>query len=91
MEDRSGAAANYVGYANPVLDKLIDQQAVQGKDPEARKRLLQDVQRAVISDAIYLPLHLYQQPTLTQPNVRDYFPPCQVNNHNLYWTTVWFD
>jgi ABC-type transport system substrate-binding protein len=85
----TGGEQNYSGYPSPALDKLIDQQAVIARDDAARKKVLQDIQRQVIADAVYLPLHTYPQPSMCHPEVKGFYPPCQFNNHNLFWSTMW--
>src|SRR5262249_14955110 len=47
---RSGGDRNVFKASDPQLDKLIDQQAVLIKDPDGRKKILQDIQRRVIED-----------------------------------------
>jgi ABC-type transport system substrate-binding protein len=87
----TGGPQNKIGYANPALDRLIDQQAVLSRDPDARKKVLLDVQRAIIADAIWMCLHAYQQPTFAAPEVRDFYPPQGISNTGAFWTSVWFD
>jgi ABC-type transport system substrate-binding protein len=47
----TGGPQNWVKFASAELDRLIDQQAVLVRDPEGRKKILQDVQRKIIADA----------------------------------------
>src|SRR5262249_12636842 len=60
---------NYAKFSNKDLDKLIDQQAVMIKDTEGRKKVLLDIQRLTITDAVYLTLAVYPQPMLIAPEV----------------------
>src|SRR5262249_38694162 len=53
---------NWAKFSDPALDKLIDQQAPMAKDPEGRKKVLQDIQRKVIEDAVALPLLMFDTP-----------------------------
>jgi ABC-type transport system substrate-binding protein len=87
----TGGAGNYLGYSNQALDKLIDQQAVLTKDTDARKKLLQDIQRTIIAESAFMNLGIYEQPTLAVPEIRDFYPPTTVNFHNDFWSTLWFD
>ena len=36
-------------------------------------------------------LGAYEQPTIAQPEVRNFYPPTGVNSHNVFWTTLWLD
>jgi peptide/nickel transport system substrate-binding protein len=87
----TGGPQNYAGYSSPDLDKLIDQQAVMSKDTAGRKRILQDIQRKIINDAVYMNLHFYEQPTMAQAEIRGFYPPVGINSHNNFWTTMWID
>jgi ABC-type transport system substrate-binding protein len=82
---------NYAKYNNPQLDKLIEQQSTITKDTEARKKIVQDIQRTILNDAVYMTLHVYQQPVLAQPELKDVAPPIGVNSHSLFWSTIWID
>lgn len=87
----TGAPQNWSKFATAEMDKLIDQQAVLVKDPEGRKKILQDVQRKIISDAVYSPLVTYQTANIKVPELMGFTPPTILQNHNLLWTTAWFD
>lgn len=87
----TGGAGNYVKYSDPEMDKLIDHQAVLVKDPEGRKKLVQDIQRKIISDAIYSPLVLHETPAVLAPEIKDFYPPILTTAHNVLWTSMWFD
>ena len=49
----TGAAAKRVNYNNPQVDQWLDQ-AIQELDPEKRKQLYIDIQKALIDDAAFL-------------------------------------
>jgi peptide/nickel transport system substrate-binding protein len=87
----TGGAQNLLKYTNPALDKLIDQQAGLSRDPDARKKILADIQRIVISDAAYISLGMYEQPTVAYPEIRDFYPPTTISFHTDFWSTLWFD
>jgi peptide/nickel transport system substrate-binding protein len=87
----TGGALNPAGSANPALDKLIDQQAVLTKDPEARKKILLDVQRMIISDAVYNALHVYVGHAFSTAELKDLNPPSVIFNTTDFWSTAWID
>src|SRR5207247_7218556 len=70
---KTGAGQNYAKYSSPEVDKLIEQQASLVKDPEGRKKIIQDIQRKVISDAVYIPILFFQSPFVTVPELTDYY------------------
>ena len=72
-------------------DTLIDQQAVMVKDEAGRKKVLQDVQRKIIEDAVILPLVGYDSPMIFVPETRGVYPPSIPTLHNTFWRDVWFD
>jgi peptide/nickel transport system substrate-binding protein len=87
----SAGPTNYAKYSDPEMDRLIDQQAVMARDPEGRKRILQDVQRKIINDAAYIPIVLFETPLVHAAEVKDFHPPTILNSQNLFWTSVWLD
>jgi peptide/nickel transport system substrate-binding protein len=87
----TGGGQNYRGYDNPDLNKLIDQQAVLSRDPEARKKLVLDIQRTTIDDAILLCTMDRQQPIITAPEIRDFYPVGEMLQTPLYWSTAWIN
>jgi peptide/nickel transport system substrate-binding protein len=87
----TGGSLNYSKFSNPELDKLIDQQAVMVKDVEGRKKALMDVQRMTVTDAVYMTLNVYPQPTLSAPEVKDFYPPLPGTVYNKVWDAVWID
>jgi ABC-type transport system substrate-binding protein len=87
----TGGPTNYAKYSDPEMDKLIDQQAVLVKDPDGRKKLLQDIQRKIINDAVYTPLIMHEIPFVHAPELRDVYMPTIASGHSLFWTSLWFD
>jgi ABC-type transport system substrate-binding protein len=87
----SGGPANTANHSNPTLDKLVDQQAVIAKDPEARKKILMDIQRMIVNDAVYIPLLVYHSPAVSAPEIRDFYPPLTITAHHTFWNSVWID
>jgi peptide/nickel transport system substrate-binding protein len=87
----TGGGQNYAKFSDPDLDKLIDQQAVLVKDEAARKKVLQDIQRKVIEDAVALPLVGYDSPMVFLPDTKGVYPPSIPTLHNTFWIDLWFD
>ena len=87
----TGGPQNWVKFGSAEMDKLIDQQAVLVKDPEGRKKILQDIQRKIIDAAVYIPIILYHGPTAMRREVKDCFPPLGVSSHNTFWVDTWLD
>jgi ABC-type transport system substrate-binding protein len=87
----TGGGTNFAGYSNPALDKLIDQQGVLARDPNGRKKILQDIQRMILSEAAYIPVLAYQSPVVAQSYVKDLYPPTTLTAHLDTWTTAWID
>jgi peptide/nickel transport system substrate-binding protein len=87
----TGGTDNHAGYSNPNLDRLIEQQFVMSRDPEGRKRIIQEIQRTIINDAVYQTLHIYQQPIVSYPEIKNLVPPVTLGAHTLTWSTAWLD
>jgi ABC-type transport system substrate-binding protein len=87
----TGGATNYAKYSDPAMDRMIDQQAVMARDPEGRKKVLQDIQRKLIEDAVALPLIVYDFPIVHTPEMKGVHPPTYTSGHNTFWIDVWFD
>jgi peptide/nickel transport system substrate-binding protein len=88
---KTGGGQNFVKYSDPDMDRMIDQQFTMVKDTEGRKKILQDIQRKIINDAVYIPLVLYFSPVITQPFVKDFYPPVTGTGHMRFWDSVWLD
>jgi peptide/nickel transport system substrate-binding protein len=87
----TGGGQNNAKYSDAEMDRLIDQQAVMGKDPEGRKKILLDIQRKIINDAVYIPLVLYHTPYVSQAYVKGFYPPAGGTAHSRVWDTMWLD
>jgi peptide/nickel transport system substrate-binding protein len=87
----TGGPQNYFGYASPDLDKLIDQQATQARDPDARKRTLQQIARIVVDDCIVMNIMARHQPYATWPYVEGWNPNTEPIQGQYHWNTVWFN
>ena len=44
-----GARAQYTGYCNPEVDRLVDRQSMEA-DPEKRKQLVWEIERDLVED-----------------------------------------
>jgi peptide/nickel transport system substrate-binding protein len=88
---KTGGGQNYAKYSDPEMDKMIDQQAPLAKDPEARKKILLDIQRKVINDAAYIQLLLYDLPMVHVAEMRGMYSPNLPNYHNVLWAGLWLD
>src|SRR5439155_15267406 len=71
----TGGGQNNAKYADPAMDRMIDQQAVLVKDPEGRKKILMDIQRKLINDAAYIPLLVYESIFAAPAYIKDLYPP----------------
>ena len=70
---------------------MIDQQAVLSRDPDQRKRLLLQVQRVLVDQAVNISIDFRRSLGFTQPEVVDFYPPFVMTNHTEYWQSVWFN
>jgi peptide/nickel transport system substrate-binding protein len=63
---------NVAGVEDPTLDQMIDKQTTLGRDPEARRKMVLDIQRRVIDQGYPRAIYAREAPTTLQPYVRDY-------------------
>src|SRR5262249_5697180 len=91
VQYKTGGGQNYCKYSDPEMDRMIDQQAPLAKDPEGRKKILQDIQRKILNDAVYIQVVLYDAPTVLVAELRDFYPNTLPNYHNVLWASMWFD
>lgn len=66
---RTDSPDNYLGYANPAFDELIDRANAES-DPAERRGLYLAAQQVAIDDAVVIPLYHHMSYTLVQPWVR---------------------
>lgn len=87
----TGGGQNYGKYSNPQVDAILTQQETE-LDPVKRRSLLADVQRKLLEDAAFVPLHLFPVFFGAQPFVRG-FPVDRAYVVSSAWRheTVWFD
>jgi peptide/nickel transport system substrate-binding protein len=71
---RSNASRSASHLSDPKLDAMIDQQAGLARDPEGRKKLLQEIQRYILNSAHQF--HVYGQfaHSLRWKYMKDFFP-----------------
>jgi ABC-type transport system substrate-binding protein len=87
---RSNGPRNTMKLADPTLDALIDRQGVMVKDPNGRKRLLQDIQRHLIENPIVLMIGATVSDFLSHPFVKDFAPGVSGNVGEQY-APIWVD
>jgi peptide/nickel transport system substrate-binding protein len=90
---KSGGPRNITKIANPQIDAMIDRQASQGRDPDARRRTLQELQRLVIDQAFLLGVAATTSFAILQPEVRDFGRGLTYGLSAEYdwWTYMWLD
>jgi peptide/nickel transport system substrate-binding protein len=73
---------------DPAFDAQIEKQSVMVKDPEGRKKILQDIQRYLINNAQVLYLLGTMPPSLRWPYLKDYF---FAQNMEETYPRLWLD
>jgi ABC-type transport system substrate-binding protein len=71
---RSGTDSNWAAYANPQVDQVLDQAAVE-RDIATRLKLYQQVEQMILADYPVVPLTHGRQYWLTKPYVKDLYQP----------------
>jgi peptide/nickel transport system substrate-binding protein len=87
----STAPLNVFKLNDPKLDDLIDRQAVITKDPEARKKLLLDIQRFLIDQAYLLTLVSPASYSAAQSYVKELYPLSIVSDEYMHFEYAWMD
>src|SRR5262249_9342788 len=87
----SKGPANVTRFADPKLDDLLEKQAVLSRDPEGRKKLLEEVQRYVVDRAFKIGIAWPATASMYWPYVKDLWPPQHTVYSGDYWTSVWLD
>ncbi len=82
---------NYGKYSNPQVDTLLAQQETE-QDPAKRRTMIHDIQRKLLEDAAFVPLHLFPVYFGAQPYVRG-FPVDRAYVVSSAWRHegVWLD
>lgn len=90
---KTGGGRNVYKYSDPKLDALIDQQFSMSKDPEGRKKILQDIQRITLDAAAVIPIIYGGGYTVWHPYVKNYAKGVSWGFGNEYdhMTRVWLD
>jgi hypothetical protein len=71
---------------------MIEQQTTLGRDPDARKQALLDLQRYILDQGYAHYLHTYESLGATQPYVRDFYPGFgALNLETDHWALLWLD
>ena len=85
----SNGPRNSTKYADPELDKMIDQQAVMVRDPEGRKKLVLEIQRRVMDRSGMIMPNPYASRALVWPHVKNLW--LGYNSEPYRATVVWLD
>jgi peptide/nickel transport system substrate-binding protein/oligopeptide transport system substrate-binding protein len=67
--DNLGPGTNFARYANPELDRLVDE-AVRETDPDRRGDLYRRAERLAVDDAAWIFLYSFQDEALVRPEVQ---------------------
>jgi oligopeptide transport system substrate-binding protein len=70
----SGSANNDSGYANPEVDRLLEQADTEG-DEATRLSLYQQAEQLIVNEALWIPLFHDKFSVLIKPYVKDYTLP----------------
>jgi len=82
---------NGTGLRDPKLDAMIEQQAVMGRDPEGRKKILLDIQRYLLTDQPHLiTLFVTVNEWFYQPFLREFYPGINGITNDQF-TRTWID
>jgi oligopeptide transport system substrate-binding protein len=71
---QTDSVENFVGYSNPEVDALLSLAAVE-QDPITRLAMYQDIERAILSDWVVVPLSHKTSYTLIKPHVKGHAVP----------------
>src|SRR5205823_10904302 len=83
---------NIFKFSDPQLDQMIERQAALSRDPDVRKKLLQDIQRTIIDRAYLLTVQAGYTSWILWPWVKDlYLPGVTGSAEYDQFTTVWLD
>ncbi len=74
----SGASPNWGRFSDPEVDKLYEQQKVE-LDPDKRAKMVQDLQRKVISEAYWMPGLWWTRIEVRSSKIKNYEP------HHNHW------
>jgi peptide/nickel transport system substrate-binding protein len=85
-----GAEQNYDGYCNPEVDRLIEQQSIEG-DLEKRKQLVWKIER-ILAEDVARPIIFYNRSaSCSQPYVRGLTIMVNSINNSARMEDVWLD
>jgi peptide/nickel transport system substrate-binding protein len=88
----SKGSGNVTGINDPTLDGMIERQATLGRNPDARKALLLDIQRRILDQGYVRNFHSWDSPVVLQPYVRDYFTDFgNLSGETDKWVELWLD
>jgi peptide/nickel transport system substrate-binding protein len=88
----SKGARNITKINDPKLDQMIEQQTALGRNPDARKKLLLDIQRQILDQSYIRYLSTLQGPVALQPYVRDFYAGfAAINFETDRFVYMWLD
>ncbi|HXG37045.1 MAG TPA: ABC transporter substrate-binding protein [Dehalococcoidia bacterium] len=85
---KTGGSQNGYKISDPELDRMIDRQKTLVDRPDERRKLLEDIQRRVIDQAMLIPVYTTIGGVLLQPFLKNYV---QDNNENSRFEVAWLD
>jgi peptide/nickel transport system substrate-binding protein len=84
----SSGSQRFSAISDPAIDALIERQATMTRDPEGRKRLLQEIQRALINNAHQIVMYGIEDQRLRWKYVQDLYLGGLMHEP---FTTAWLD
>jgi ABC-type transport system substrate-binding protein len=89
---RSGGGLNSTGVADPVLDKMIDDQRRQVRDAAARRKLVLDIQRYILDNGYMRMVNSFIQSGVVATRVKGLVTGAGVLNIEMdRWNLIWID
>jgi len=86
----TGGAANSTKYSNPIIDALFDQQAKE-TDVAKRRAIVQEIERALLEDAVCVPDGVSAMVVAQYPYVKGFVPSGSPYGGHLQMEKVWLD
>lgn len=87
---QTGSTANFLGYSNPEVDKLIAQES-QEMDLAKRRQLVQSLERILLSDLPLMPTQFLRSPVGTWPYVKGFVAQTAAYGSRMSFDRVWLD
>ncbi len=77
LKFHSKSALNDLGYSNPQVDALLEKARTE-RDPVARIKMYQDIEKTLVSEVAWLPLYYSVTHQVVNPTVKGWFEPKMV-------------